>query len=151
MSTATTTAQQQQYEHLQRLKRMEENTSLYKTILKFVCGGVSAGFVSGLMNSPDHVKTRMQLTHQSSNSGNAVNMSFSRAYYNLYKTEGLGVLLGRGLFAAVVREQFYSSVRMGLYVLFYYYLFLYNFFLKSFLESFEYFNIYFNIYLNIWI
>ncbi|KAG2386935.1 hypothetical protein C9374_001970 [Naegleria lovaniensis] len=116
MSTTATTTAQQQYEQLQHLKRMEENTSLYKTILKFVCGGVSAGFVSGLMNSPDHVKTRMQLTHQSTtNSGNTTNMSFSRAYYNLYKTEGLGVLLGRGLFAAVVREQFYSSVRMGLY------------------------------------
>src|SRR3989338_5166855 len=59
------------------------------------------------MNSPDHVKTRMQLNHQK--------LSFTKSYYNLYKEEGFAVLCGRGLFAAIVREQFYSSVRMGLY------------------------------------
>ena len=59
------------------------------------------------MNSPDHVKTRLQLTHQK--------LSFTKSYYNLYKEEGFGILVGRGLFAAVVREQFYSSVRMGMY------------------------------------
>jgi len=96
-----------QHEHVQHLKRLEENKSLYKTVLKFVAGGLSAGFVSGIMNSPDHVKTRMQLTQAKT--------SFSRAYMNLFREEGFRVLVGRGLFAAVVREQFYSSVRMGLY------------------------------------
>ena len=35
------------YEQSQHEKRIEENKSLYKTVLKFVAGGISAGIVSG--------------------------------------------------------------------------------------------------------
>ena len=34
-----------EYEQKQHAKRMEENSSLYKTMLKFIAGGVSAGMV----------------------------------------------------------------------------------------------------------
>jgi hypothetical protein len=98
------------------LLRQQENKDVTKIMLKFLAGGGSATTVSAVMNSCDFVKTRLQV-QQLHHSTNVIPKytSFPQAYAQIYKEEGVRVLMGRGLAASLIREMTYSSVRMGLY------------------------------------
>ncbi|KAL9650825.1 hypothetical protein ABK040_001875 [Willaertia magna] len=94
-------------EEQRRLRQLEENKDVFQIAKKFLAGGIATAFTSAIFNGPDHVKTRMQITQSK--------QGFLTMFKEVYKQDGIMVLLGRGLFIAIVREFFYSSTRMGLY------------------------------------
>lgn len=99
-------------------KRRLENRDISKIGLKFFAGGLSATLVSMSLNSTDHVKTRLQIQQKASilsQNGLVPYKSFGEAFGRIFREEGIGILLGRGIFSSAIREMSYSSVRMGLY------------------------------------
>eukprot|EP00818_Percolomonas_sp_WS_P002489 CAMPEP_0117448576 /NCGR_PEP_ID=MMETSP0759-20121206/7477_1 /TAXON_ID=63605 /ORGANISM="Percolomonas cosmopolitus, Strain WS" /LENGTH=282 /DNA_ID=CAMNT_0005240977 /DNA_START=226 /DNA_END=1071 /DNA_ORIENTATION=- len=94
--------------------RDAENHDLKKVAMKFAVGGVVTSFVSGLMNGPDHVKTRLQIQGKMQ-ADKKLYTSFPQACARIFREEGFFVLAGRGLGAALSREVVYSGIRMGLY------------------------------------
>jgi solute carrier family 25 uncoupling protein 8/9 len=94
------------------LQRHQENRDIQKIAMKFLAGGSTTALISGVMNSCDHIKTRLQITNKMANPRY---FSFGQAYVLVFREEGLKVLLTRGLGASVTREMFYSSIRLGLY------------------------------------
>jgi hypothetical protein len=75
----------------QQLRHLE-NSSLEKTALKFLAGGLSATLITSALNSADHVKTRLQIQTGSASSGLLPYSSFSNTYVRVYREEGLSIV-----------------------------------------------------------
>jgi hypothetical protein len=80
-------------------------------LLKAVISGSVCAFVAALLNPFDVVKIRMQ---NNSTQFPWLEKRFTYGIYKLYSAEGISGLC-RGMNASILRELFYSSIRMGAY------------------------------------
>lgn len=71
--------------------------------------------VSTVLNHADHIKVRLQVQTTMGSSSSLYYRNFAHAYKRVLQEEGAAVLIGRGMFASLSREFFYSGIRMGLY------------------------------------